>query len=214
MTHFAILVPFKGARRKSRLSGQSRARVAAKLAWLMFEDLLSVLGSAGVLQDTFVITSDPRALALARKLGAGGFRETRNRGVNAAVVAGMSNLKDRDLFLVLPSDLPLLSRKDIRNMIALSDQGFIVVCPSASLNGTNALLFRRRETPVLSYDDDSFWRHISGVARLGSRVAVPTGRGVVFDVDSKADLVSLARARINSRSVAFAKKVVSEWGSR
>jgi len=213
LTELAVLVPFKGGNRKSRLTGLLGIEGAARFAWLLLEDLLDVLADAGILNDSFVITSDPKALFLARKIGAGGLAESRDLGVSAAIAAGMAKLRERERFLVLPSDLPLLSARDLRRILDYSDQGFVVLSPSSSFSGTNVLMFGRLQAPPLRYDDDSFWSHLSGAAHKGSRTAIAASRGIVFDVDSKEDFFTLARARINIRSVAFAKKVVSEWGS-
>ncbi len=125
----------------------------------------------------------------------------------------MEAVKDENRFMVVPSDLPLLTSRELRIAARLGSQFGCVISPSKSFNGTNLLLFSRKTGLTLSYDSDSFWNHVRGAARNRSTLAVYCGRGVLFDVDSVGDLQELAGARINTRSVEFARKAISSWAS-
>jgi 2-phospho-L-lactate guanylyltransferase len=204
------LIPFKADRKKSRLFrilGQNQRR---RLAELMLIDTLGALHKAGLLPRCYVLTSDRKVLALARRLGAQTIVESRDRGVNSAVGMGVRTLgRDRD-FIVVPSDLPLLASDEIKNALTLKRGFDCVISPSHSFDGTNLLIFSGKAAPALSYDSDSFWSHVRGAARKGLSLAVYCGKGVLFDVDTPEDLRALSHTRRRVLSVEFAREALQE----
>ncbi len=205
----AVLVPFKAKEGKSRLSSALSLAGRRTLSELMLLDVLKTVGAAGLLRRCVVVSSDPRALSIATRSGASTLREPSDRGVNAAVKWAMKSIKKEDRFMVLPSDLPLLNSRELRTATRLGSRFGCVISPSKSFNGTNLFIFSRKTGLALSYDSDSFWNHVRGAARNSSTLAVYSGRGVLFDVDSADDLEELAKARINTPSVEFARKAIS-----
>ena len=210
MNRTAVLIPFKANRRKSRLSEVLDAGQRSRLTELMLADVLRVFGKAGLLSRCYVISSDIRALTLARGLGALAISEPRDEGVNAAVRAGVRTLgRSRD-FMVVPSDLPLLAPYEVRAALTLKRGFDCVISPSRSFDGTNMLVFSGRNSPALSYDSNSFWNHVNGTARKGLSLAVYCGEGVLFDVDTSEDLGLLSRARKRIPSAEFAEEARKE----
>jgi 2-phospho-L-lactate/phosphoenolpyruvate guanylyltransferase len=204
-----VIVPFKGKGKKSRLSPAVGPEERDELARAMLADVLRQLESSGLAPRAAVVSSDSVALRYAESVGAVVLRERGDRGVNAAVALGLRTLKGGGPFLVVPSDLPLLTLKDIKSVLRYHMEGFdVVLSPPRAFDGTNLFLFRRSGKVPLSYDGQSFWNHLSGAARRGMRVAVYTGEGAVTDVDSMEDLVRLARSRARRRSVALARRVL------
>ena len=214
MTGLAVLIPFKAAEPKSRLSDVLKPSQRRKFAELMLEDLLSALQSAGLLTASFVVSSDRAALALATRSGAGTISEPSDLGFNSAVTRAMKKVRGADDFMVLPADLPALSPADLELALSFRAQGIdIVLSPSRRFDGTNLLIFSRGGRVALSYDRNSFWNHLASAARRGRSLAVCCAPGLTFDVDSPEDLRALASLRINSRSRAFATKAHPEWVS-
>ena len=208
MTPLAVLIPVKSAGPKSRLSRALRDDERRRFASLLLGDLLGVLRSAGLLGATYVISSDKEALGLAESMGANGVSEPRDAGVNAAVARGMSSVRSADAFLVLPADLPLATPSQIRHLISLGSAGLsVVLTPSASFNGTNALLFSPSCGLELSYDDDSFWNHVKSAGEKGISCGVSPQRGLMFDVDTPRDLLALAGSKARGASAKFAREV-------
>ncbi len=158
---------------------------------------------------THVVSSDPGVLRFATGSGAGAVREARDEGVNAAVLAGTRAVGRPDRVLVLPSDLPLLRASEVKRVLRLSRFVEVVVAPSASLNGTNALVFPTSVGFPLSYDDDSFWNHLRACGRKLLSVGIPSARGLSFDLDSPDDLRALARSRRVTPAVAFARSATA-----
>ncbi|MBI3858800.1 MAG: 2-phospho-L-lactate guanylyltransferase [Thaumarchaeota archaeon] len=213
MTRPAVIIPYKTVGRKSRLTPLLGAERAALFGELLLSGLLRVMDDAAVERDVYVVGSDPNAREISRDAKVGWVAEGADSGVDSAVRKGMSALMNRDSFLVLPSDLPLLDADDVSALLSALSGGFTVICPSSSFNGTNALGFRRNAGSILSYDRNSFWNHLAGAAKFPMKVAVLARRGVVFDVDSPGDLQALAKERINTEAAKFARKALADWGS-
>jgi len=206
VNHFAVLIPVKSSGAKSRLSPVLSRVERYELESLLLSGLLKALKGAGLLASTHVISSDPEILGLATKSGAGIVREARDNGVNAAVEAGVNALPRPMKVLVLPSDLPLLRASHLRDILSLSELLQVVIAPSASFNGTNALLFSPKSGYQLSYDNDSFWNHLKAGARKGLSVGVVSKTGLTFDLDTPEDLLELARARVSIPAAVFARR--------
>lgn len=158
----------------------------------------------------YVISSDVRALNLARRLGAQTIAESRDEGVNAAVRMGVRTLGRDHSFMVVPSDLPLLAPDEVKTALSLKRGFDAVISPSRSFDGTNLFAFSGRAAPVLSYDSDSFWNHVDGAARGGLSLAVYCGEGVLADVDTPEDLCSLSGAKRRVSSARFAKEALKK----
>jgi len=198
----------KSSGAKSRLSPTLSRAERQELTSLLLSGVLKALRGAGLVAATHLVSSDPEMLRLATRLGAGTVREARDEGVNAAVEAGVRALGFPPKVLVLPSDLPLLRTSDLRHIIALSELLQVVIAPSISFNGTNALVFPPRLGLPLSYDNDSFWNHVRASGRKALSVGIVSNPGLTFDLDSPDDLRKLAHARVSTASVAFARRVV------
>ncbi len=205
MSSLAVLVPVKASGTKSRLSSLLSRRERKELESLLLSGVLEALRGADLLGMTHVVSSDPEVLRFATGSGAGAVREAKDEGVNAAVLAGTRAVGRPDRVLVLPSDLPLLRAAEVKHVLYLSRFVDAVLAPSASLNGTNALVFPTDVGFPLSYDDDSFWNHLRACGRKLLSVGIPSARGLTFDLDSPDDLRALARSGRVTPAVAFAR---------
>ena len=208
MNTLAVVVPVKSDGGKSRLSPVLTANERKAFARSMFLGLLGALTKAGLIGSCMVVSSDRDALKFAAALGARPVRERADSGVNSAVHAAMAAAPKAGEFLVLPSDLPLLRAPDVLGLLRLRALGpEIVLSPSSSFDGTNALLFPRDPSFPLSFDRDSFWNHLDGASGLGFSVGVCARRGIMFDVDSPADLMRLAGSKARSESAGLAREL-------
>lgn len=208
MTTLAIVIPFKAKDQKSRLAAVLTKGERRELSGLMLVDVLDAILSAGRIGQTFVVSSSVEALTLAEESGAFGVRESRDGGVNSAIKKGIEAVQAENM-MVIPSDVPLLKGSEIRGAMALKEGGSdAVLAPSFGFDGTNLLAFSRSKQVPLSFDRDSFWNHLRGAGMKRLSVAVCSGRGIRFDVDTPAQLRQLARAGPGSRSGSFARRAL------
>jgi len=198
----------KSSGAKSRLSPVLSRAQREELEFMLLTGVLRALREAGLLEAVHVVSSDPGILRLARRSRADTIQETRDGGVNAAVDAGVRALGCPQKVLVLPSDLPLLRPSQLRHIISLSDLLQVVIAPSASFNGTNALVYPPSSGMLLSYDNDSFWNHIRASGRKGLSTGVVSRPGLTFDLDTPEDLRKLASLRAENPIVSFARRAL------
>jgi 2-phospho-L-lactate guanylyltransferase len=207
LTLAAVIIPVKSSGMKSRLSGVLSQTQRLEFAELLLADVLSAIKKARLMDRCLVVSPDRGMLAIATQMGAGTVPEPKDSGVNSAVERGMREVGKEGDVLVVPSDLPLLRGSDVRGLLSMKSGGReVVITPSETFNGTNALLFSLSAPLPLSYDADSFWNHLRAAARLNLSVGVCTEKGVMFDVDSPRDLWKLARSRSGRASAAFARE--------
>ncbi len=206
MTSLAVLIPVKASAGKSRLSGLLSETKRNEFTRLMLTDVLGAVREAGLLRAAQVVSTDPKMLELAKRLGAHVSKEPGDNGVNSAVERGIAISGNPETVLVLPADLPLVRASELEHILARRSSGFdVVVTPSVSFNGTNALAFSGASHLDLSYDDNSFWNHIANASRRGDSVCVSAEYGMMFDIDSPEDFRVLARSKANKPSVRFAR---------
>jgi 2-phospho-L-lactate guanylyltransferase len=202
----AVVIPFKGREHKSRLSGIMDESSRRELAKIMLGGVIQVVGEAGLKRGCFVVSSDQQILEDAETAGATPVREDRDVGVNGAVRTALKAVRGFDSIMVLPSDLAALKPTDLERVLELSRIVSVVISPSASFTGTNLLLFRRSKQPTLSYDDDSFWHHLANAASMRLSLAVYTGTGVTFDLDTPEDLETLRRIKPENSASRFVRR--------
>ena len=211
MKNVCTIVPFKGEGHKSRLSHVMGAGQRLEFSLLMLDGVLKAIARAGLKPRCLVVSSNESAIRRSRLAGCRVVKERSAEGVNEAVRKGVASSKE-DTFLVVPSDLPWLTGRDLKEALGLRVSGAdMVISPSRAFDGTNLLLFSRDNRIALSYDSNSFWNHLASAASRGLKVAVYTGQGVVHDVDSVEDLDDLVRTRANTPSARFARKVLDRW---
>jgi len=205
MTTWAI-IPVKPLRYgKSRLAHILAPDARAELTTRMLHNTLQVLDDVPGIYRTLVISRDPAALKLARQYGAHTYGEGDKQDLNLALrrAAHIAAAREAGGVLILPADLPLLSREDIEMMLAGASSsargssnghmGYhqharaVTICPDKDEDGTNALLVRPPAAFEFRYGAGSFLRHLREAERLGMPARVVHAPGIKFDLDTEED---------------------------
>jgi len=198
LTVWAI-VPVKPLRRaKSRLASVLSKEDRLELSQRMLTHTLEVLGEIPSIERTLVVSRDSRALALARKLGARTVTERGSPQLNRALVRAtlVARRYNVSAVLVLPADLPLLTREDIESLIARgSDPPVVVIAPDRRRSGTNALLSSPPGLIEYAFGPQSFPHHLEHARAAGVRLEVCELPSLALDVDMPEDLLRLESER-------------------
>ncbi len=194
MTIWAI-VPVKPLRLgKSRLSGVLSDEERAILNRMFLEQTLDVLRSTPVVSQTLVVSRDPAGLAIAREYGARTVLEDGNPNLNSALTRATMlarNYATRGV-LVLPADLPLLSKDDLLFFFEhIYKSPCVVITPDRHLNGTNALLMSPGGLIPYSFGPDSFARHCEQTKINGAHLEIVRNDNIELDLDTPDDLTLL-----------------------
>jgi 2-phospho-L-lactate guanylyltransferase len=194
MTIWAI-VPVKPLNQaKSRLSGVLSSEERVSLIRRMFIHTLEVLSQVDSIEHILVVSKDSNVLTLARdhnartitERGSPQLNQALNRATQIARGYGVSSV------LVLPADLPLLTRKVVEGLLALSvDPPVVVIVPDRHGSGTNALLISPPGLIEYDFGPQSFNCHFARAKAIGARVEVCDLPSLGLDIDLPEDLERL-----------------------
>src|SRR6266542_3957888 len=191
MTLWAI-VPVKPLRRgKSRLAGALSEDERTELNRTLLQHTLKTLCELKELEEVLVVSRDPAVLTIARNYGARTVREDGQPELNTAlkratVVAQVYATRG---VLVLPADLPLISREDVETLIErASNPPVVVIAPDRHEKGTNALLISPSGLIEYDFGINSFERHCARVKKAGARLEIVNLPSLGLDLDLPEDL--------------------------
>jgi len=191
MTVWAI-VPVKPlGRGKSRLSSVLSAEDRLEMNRSMLEHTLQVLVSVPKVARVLVISRDLAALSLARDYNALTVQETDESDLNTALQRATLFARQYTLrgVLILPADLPLLTRLDIETIL-LNDPGppGVVVVPDRHRRGTNAMLVLPPGLIKYEFGDNSYQRHCLSARKKGAHLVELEITSLALDLDLPEDL--------------------------
>src|SRR5258705_4884781 len=191
MTLWAI-VPVKPLRRgKSRLAGTLNEDERTDLNRALLKHTLETLSDLKEVDGVLVVSRDPNALTIARNHGARTVQEDGQPELNTAlkratVVAQVYATRG---VLVLPADLPLVSRDDILTLIRRAGEPpVVVIAPDRHGSGTNALLISPAGMIEYDFGVNSFQRHCQRAKDAGARLEVVNLPALGLDLDLPEDL--------------------------
>jgi 2-phospho-L-lactate/phosphoenolpyruvate guanylyltransferase len=190
MTFWAI-VPVKPLRRgKSRLAGILTEDERADLNRALLQHTLQILSELREVDEVLVVSRDPQVLTIARNHGARTVREDGQPELNTALKRAtvIAQVYATRGVLVLPADLPLISREDALALVErATDPPVVVIAPDRHGKGTNALLIAPAGLIEYDFGKDSFQRHCELVKKAGARLEVVNLHSLGLDLDSPED---------------------------
>jgi 2-phospho-L-lactate guanylyltransferase len=194
MTLWAI-VPVKPLRHgKSRLSGILSEDERTQLNERLLANTLETLSGIKELEQVLVVSRDPHALTIARNHGARTVREDGQPHLNTALTRAtvVAQVYATRGVLILPADLPLLTRDDILTFIErATNPPVVVIAPDRHENGTNALLMSPAGLIKYDFGENSFQRHCERALKAGARLEVVKLAAFGLDLDMPEDLALL-----------------------
>jgi 2-phospho-L-lactate/phosphoenolpyruvate guanylyltransferase len=190
MTLWAI-VPVKPLRYgKSRLAGTLTEDQRTELNRALLKHTLETLSEINEVDGVLVVSRDPHALTVARSHGARTVQENGQPQLNTAlkratVVAQVYATRG---VLVLPADLPLISKDDILELVRRAQEPpVVVIAPDRHGRGTNALLISPPGLIEYDFGENSFQRHCARVKEAGARLEIVELPSLALDLDIPED---------------------------
>ena len=191
MTLWAI-VPVKPLRRgKSRLAGVLTEEERLDLNSQLLIHTVDILNDIPEIEQVLVVSRDQAALSLARVHGARTVQEKGAPELNVALARATIVAKRYATrgVLIIPSDLPMISKEDVNAMLELvKDPPVVVVAPDRKKEGTNALLVCPVGLIEYDYGPNSFERHCQRARQAGARLEICELPSLALDMDVPEDL--------------------------
>jgi 2-phospho-L-lactate guanylyltransferase len=197
------IIPVKPLRdSKSRLAHILSSDQRAELTSQLLGRTLDTLNDVMSITRTLVVSRDPAALKVARRHGAFTFGETEKQDLNLALTRAshIAVARKANCVLILPSDLPLVTKEDVMMMVAavgpavnngrngdFSGHRAMAICTDHMRDGTNALMVCPPIGFNFQYGPGSFDLHLDEAARLGMARRIVHAPGIKFDLDSEED---------------------------
>lgn len=201
------VVPYKESREaKQRLAGVLAPDERRRLSFAMLEDVLAVLAAAECLSGVVLVSRDPEAARLARRLGAVVLLDPVPAGQSAAATLAARSLAGggRRGMVTIPADVPLLTTGEIAQIVRVHGTApAVTIVPARDHRGSNAVACSPPDIFPFGFGDDSFLPHLATARRLGIDPAVVKLPGLGLDIDRPDDLLALLDRPSKSRALAY-----------
>jgi 2-phospho-L-lactate guanylyltransferase len=198
----AVLPVKRFAAAKQRLAPGMGASHRAELAAAMLEDVLEAIAAARSVERTVVVTSEPRAVELARAAGAEMVADPDVGGHSGAALAGIARARalGANRVVLLPIDCPLLAPRELERLLTGMPERYVGVVPDRHGTGTNALALAPPDAIEPSFGEGSRARHVAAARVAGIPYGVEELPSLALDLDTPADVVALTMALERDRS--------------
>jgi 2-phospho-L-lactate/phosphoenolpyruvate guanylyltransferase len=192
-----VIIPVKPLNRaKSRLAEVLSPEQRSRFAEMLFRRILTVVRDVPQVTGTLVISRDTKALAIARELGAKTLQESNPSDLNPALERATEVVRvwGGNAVLVLPADLPFVTKNDIESIAEMGMFGTkVVLATDRESDGTNAFLMRPAGLIPFTYGKGSFERHTIAAKLAGADVRIYASKNIELDIDVPEDLANYNR---------------------
>jgi 2-phospho-L-lactate guanylyltransferase len=186
-----ILIPVKNlSSAKQRLASVLPQEARTQLAQAMLHDVVAAIAAWKVRPNCALVTSDPFAIELARKVSFEIIPDPANPGETGAIEMATNICVSRgiDFTLVIPADIPLIEAIELQQILEVAPAEGSVLAPAGDGRGTNAAFRRPANLFPLRFGNDSFKPHHAAAQATGKPCVVLQLPGIAVDVDNPEDL--------------------------
>ena len=181
---------------KQRLAPLLSPTQRRHLIEVMMGEVLEAVREAASLAGIIVVTVDPKATALASRLGARVLTDGAREGHTGSVTAGLRLLarEGRGGMITLPADIPAVTSQEIDLVVAahLPAPAF-TISPAHDDLGSNAVICSPPDAVPLRFGDNSFFPHVDAARDRAIEPTVIRQPGIAMDIDHPVDLASFLR---------------------
>ncbi len=199
MIRWAILPVKKYSIGKSRLQHFFSEAELAELNQQLFESTFTKLKETPGIDNILVVSREQHALQWSRNHGGIALLEDDPSTLNSAISKAQNYVCDAGggRIMVLPSDLPLMTSKDLLNLIGLADgERQLVIVPDHHQSGTNALIMSEPELIRPSFGSGSFRKHTRQAMERNANLVIYLNENIQWDLDTSLELYRI----INTQS--------------
>ncbi len=201
---YAIIPVSRFKEAKTRLSPKLSINERENLLKAMLNDVVNVLD--GLVQETVIISSDDDVLNYMSDMNVKTLKEHGKTDLNGALHQAIEYIsKSCDNILIVPSDVPLIKKFHVKEILELGNEFDVVIAPAKG-GGTNGLLF-----PVSSFKmkfgDYSFFEHINEAKSNDFTYKIYDSFYLSLDVNTAEDLGEIMLHGLKTEARNYLKKV-------
>lgn len=186
------IVPVKPLHRnKSRFSGVLTDEESSELNHRLLVQTIDTLKSTPQIENILVISKDDRTLTVAREHGARTVLEPGDSRINLSLARATIIAKTYSMqgVLILPADMPFLTKEDITILLQrANDPPVVVIVPDRNRQETNALLVCPAGLIDYEFGLGSFSRHCERAHEVNARLEICELPSMALNIDLPEDL--------------------------
>lgn len=201
-----VVVPLKRfSAAKSRLAPILSEAERESFSQAMLNDVLHALKHSRRVSGIVVISHEIRARYAVERVGGLFTKETASGISNAMAQAGAWLAKHGQRgMLMIPSDVPLVTSREIDNLIDSHQGGPAVsIVPDRENQGTNGLAVSPVNAIPFAFGPGSFGAHRNMAMEAGIEPRIVELSGLALDIDHPMDLTTLLRYDNETESLAY-----------
>ena len=202
-----LIIPVKKINdAKYRLKSLLNPIQRKQLFLAMLEDVLSVVKSIPEIENISLATICPTAINIAKKYGASIIDTHKDEGQTEAIKKSAEVLDNNGIknMLLLPADIPLVTKNEIRKVIEVQKKSpMITIVPARDEKGSNCIAISPPKAIPLSFGPNSFLPHIDAARNSELKLKTISLPGIGLDIDTPSDLKELFKLPIRTRAQKF-----------
>jgi 2-phospho-L-lactate guanylyltransferase len=197
---------------KQRLAPLLSPAQRRALIEVMMGEVLEAVAGAKRLAGILVVTLDPQATALAKRLGARVVTDGAREGHTGSVTAGLRLLAREGSggMMTVPADIPAATADEFDAVLAAHQPGpSFTISPAHDDLGSNAVICSPPDSVPLRFGDNSYFPHLDAARRCGIEPTILRQPGIAMDIDHPVDLAAFLRLpqSAGTRTRAFLEEI-------
>ncbi len=198
--------------------GKSRLRLLFSDADLvelnrqLFESTFTKLQEIPTIDRILVVSREDHALEWSNSHGGVALLEDDPSSLNAAISKAQEHACKAGVerVMVLPSDLPLMTSKDLNSLIRLADGAHkLVIVPDHYQSGTNALVMSDPDLIQPRFGSGSFRKHTKQAMEKNAELVVYLNENIQWDLDTSLELYRMINTEPELNILSQLRKEIS-----
>ncbi len=179
----------------------------------LFESTFTKLQETSEIDKILVVSREENALDWCTSHGGIALLEDNPSSLNSAIAKAQMYVGNAGggRILILPSDLPLMTPKDLGKLISLSNaEKKLVVVPDHYQSGTNALLISEPELIQPCFGFGSFRKHTRQALEKNAELVVYLNENIQWDLDTSLELYRIINTQPEISILSQLRKEISQ----
>jgi len=212
MSTWAVLPVKRYSVGKSRLRELFSETELAELNRQLFESTFTKIQHSSGIDRILVVSRENQALEWCEAQGGMALVEDEPSSLNLAIIKaqGYVHRHGGERIVILPSDLPLMTVKDLDNLLKLANGvRKLVIVPDHFQSGTNALVMSEPHLVEPRFGTGSFRKHTRQAMEKKAELIVYLNENIQWDLDTSLELYRIINTKPEIKLLSQLRKETS-----